>query len=185
MLTNKLSQGAVVWITGLPSSGKTTLADGIVSAMRARGLPVVWLDSDELRAVMTPDATYSDHERDVFYRSLGYFAKLVSDGGALAVVSATAMKRRYRDQVRDMVPRFAEVWLHCDAHELLRRDSKGLYRGADRGELHNVPGIDAAYEPPDNAELVLDSHAHSPAELVDAACRWIDQWHLTRTDKVA
>ena len=166
--------GMIVWITGLPSSGKSTLARGMISALRERELAAVWLDSDDLRSVLTPNATYSPAERDQFYAALAHLAGLVSDAGAIAVVSATASKRAYRDAARARVDRFAEIWLTCDMAELRRRDSKGLYARAAAGELDNVPGAGATYEPPEHAELVLDSGRDSPAELVAAATRWLD-----------
>lgn len=166
--------GMVVWITGLPSSGKSTLARQLIADLRERGRAAVWLDSDDLRAVLTPDATYSAAERDQFYAALGHLAALVSDGGAIAVVSATASKRAYRDAVRERVPRFAEVWLQCDMDELRRRDTKGLYARAAAGELDNVPGAGARYEPPEHAELILDSGKQSPAELTASVRRWLD-----------
>ena len=134
-----MSAGAVVWLTGVPASGKTTLARALVAALRADGRAVLWLDSDALRAVMTPSPTYSDAERQAFYDTIGYLARLGAEGGVVVVISATAMRRVYRDSVRAAVPTFLEIWLTCPAEVLRRRDPKGLYKKVDTGEVKKLP----------------------------------------------
>jgi len=149
--------GRVIWLTGLPRSGKSTLARALVAALLERDVPTLWLDSDDLRAVMTPEATYSDRERDIFYATLAHLAALAVDGGVTAVVSATANKRTYRDAARAKVTDFYEVYVHCADATRAARDHAGLYSRAKSGQIANLPGAGAAYEEPLKAELDFET----------------------------
>jgi adenylylsulfate kinase len=166
--------GVVVWITGRPATGKSTLARGVLAALEVRGRATLWIDSDDLRPFLTPNPDYSDAERDRFYAALGHLARRAAEGGVVAVVSATASKRSYRDEVRLVVPRFLEIWLTCDPEELRRRDVKGLYKAAEAGTIPNLPGVGAEYEPPKVAELVLDTSKVEPEKAVEAVLRIFD-----------
>jgi len=150
-----MTPAPIVWITGLPAVGKTTLARGIVGHLTAAALPHLWLDSDEMRKVLTPRPTYEADERDVFYGALGYLALRASAGGSFAIVSATGVRRNYRDVVRAQASHFFEIWLTSEMQNLRSRDPKGLYSAADAGRIHNVPGVDTPYEPPLQPELTL------------------------------
>jgi len=160
-------RGQVVWLTGLPASGKSTLAATLLRRLGERGVVTMWIDSDDLRTIITPKATYSEEERDMFYTALGYVAALSAQGGAVAVVSATAPKREYREAARGRVERFVEVYLRCAEHIRRARDFKGLYSASDEGVISTLPGIGAAYEKPLKPELVLDSGELSPDELAE------------------
>ena len=95
-----------IWLTGIPASGKTTLAGRVVSRLREAKAPVLWLDSDDLRAVLTPEPTYSHHERTNFYAAIRHIATLAISGGVNVVISATAPLRAHRDPLRDAIPHF-------------------------------------------------------------------------------
>jgi adenylylsulfate kinase len=163
-----MKPGRVIWLTGLPRSGKSTLARGLLDALAERGHATLWLDSDDLRAVMTPNPSYSDAERDAFYATVGHLARLGSGGGVTVVISATASKRAYREAVRRAVPAFVEIWIRADQETLRDRDVDGLYRDADAGAANTVPGAGSTYEAPVDADLELDSATMSPAEMVRA-----------------
>lgn len=167
-------RGRVIWLTGLPRSGKSTLARGLLDALAERGQATLWLDSDDLRAVMTPNPTYSDAERDAFYATVGHLARLGAAGGVTVVISATASKREYRDVVRRAVPAFIEIWIRADDATLRARDNGGLYRDADAGAANTVPGAGVEYEAPTDAHLELDSTSMSPAEMVAAVLALLD-----------
>ena len=143
--------GAIVWFTGLPASGKTTLA----LRVRDRVLPrtAVVLDSDELREVLgTSD--YSAGGRDQFYRSVGELAMLLERQGHLVLVAATGARRAYRDAVRARSAHFLEVWVRATAAECEARDRKGLYTRARAGAAPDLPGLGATYEPPRSPEVI-------------------------------
>lgn len=164
----QFSAGAVVWLTGKPASGKTTTARAVVDRLRSERRAVLWLDSDALRPVLAPQSSYTEAERDWFYGAVGHLAELGAWGGCIAVVSATATKRAYRDSVRQRVGAFVEVWVHCSDTTLRNRDDKGLYQRAAAGELHAVPGVDVDYETPVAPEVSINSDHQSPAQAADA-----------------
>jgi adenylylsulfate kinase len=144
--------GAIVWFTGLPASGKTTLARRVREAL-GPARPALVLDGDEVRDALGAHG-YSDHDRDRFYAALANLAGLVARQGFVALVPATAPRRAHRAAARDPGARVVEVWLRTQAAECERRDPKGLYAAARRGEIPALPGAGAAYEPPDDPEIV-------------------------------
>jgi adenylylsulfate kinase len=146
--------GVVVWLTGLPAAGKSTLAEALRERLQARGRPVCVLDSDELRAALRPRLGYDDQARDDFYATLANLAVLFAGQGMVVLVAATANLRRYRDAARARAPRFMEVYVRVDPEECARRDPKGLYAAVRAGTLSGLPGVDAGYEPPESAEVV-------------------------------
>ena len=141
--------GAVVWLTGLPSSGKSTLAAHI-----ARRLRVVLLDSDEVRVALDPAPDFSMSGRERFYRTLGSLAALLARQGHVVVVAATAHLHRWRDHARAMAPHFLEVFIDVPLEECRRRDAKGLYAAAAAGAAKDVPGAGASYEAPAAPDVV-------------------------------
>ena len=166
--------GRVIWITGPPACGKTTLARLLVGALRARGVATLWLDSDDLRPVLVPGITagsYTREGRDEFYGALAHIARLGAEGGAAVVISATGSRRAYRDAVRAAALRFTEIELRCEEEILRRRDVKGLYRRAGTGEITDLPGAGATYELPEHAEIVLESGALTPEQMLESVLR--------------
>lgn len=157
-------KGRVVFLTGAPASGKTTVAKLLLERLEAVGIPTLWLDSDDLRTVLTPNATYSDEERDQFYGAIAHLALLGVQGGVTVVISATANRRRYRDVIRAQVPDFTEVLLECPPELRIERDPKGLYAQAREGSIDLLPGFGVPYEAPEHPELIIDNGA-VPATL--------------------
>jgi adenylylsulfate kinase len=168
-------EGAVVWLTGIPATGKTTVAQILRDELTSRDVPTLLLDSDDLRRVMTPNPSYSDEERDTFYATIGHVASLAAHGGSVVIVSATAPKRTYRDHVRAQVESFVEVLLICDPEVLELRDPKGLYAKAKSGEIHDLPGYDLPYEDPREPELIFDSGRTSATEIAMAILRLLEK----------
>lgn len=146
--------GAVVWLTGLPSSGKSTLARRLVERLRAQGVETAVLDGDEVRAALVPEPGYAPAERDAFYATLARLAALLARQGLTVLVPATAHRRAYRDDARALSPRFLEVWLDVPAGVCRQRDAKGLYASAARGAAPDLPGAGPQYEPPANPDVI-------------------------------
>jgi adenylylsulfate kinase len=146
--------GAVVWITGLPGAGKSSLAEAAAAALRDRGAAVCTLDSDRVRDALSPAPAYSDEGRAHFYRTLAGLAALIASQGIVAIVAATAHRAIYRERARTRASRFIEVYVDTPVEECARRDPKGLYAQARAGEITGLPGIDAPFEPPARPHLV-------------------------------
>jgi adenylylsulfate kinase len=143
-----------VWITGLPASGKSTIARALAGELASRGVDAAVLESDVLREVLTPHATYSEEERETFYRSLTYIGALLVRHGVPVIFDATANRRVYREAARAMIERFVEVYVECPLEVCIARDPKGLYGKAHAGQASTMPGMQASYEPPEHPDVV-------------------------------
>jgi adenylylsulfate kinase len=160
--------GFAIWLTGLPGSGKTTIARGLAAALDEVNGPVEVLDSDKLRRVLTPNPTYSEEERDWFYRVLVYIARLLTQNGVGVIIAATAHRQAYRNAARQAIPRFVEVFVRCSLDTCMARDQKGIYDRAVAGQAHSVPGLQVPYQAPAQPEVVVDTETHAPDECVRA-----------------
>ena len=150
-------QSFAIWITGLPASGKSTIVSVLKPQLEAMGLAVEVLESDEVRRVITPTPTYSESERDLFYRAMAYTGQRLVAHGVTVVFDATASRRLYRDFARSVIPRFIEVSVECPLRTCMERDRKGTYLKGQRGESLTVPGLQTPYEAPINPDLRIDS----------------------------
>ena len=162
-----------IWITGLPGSGKSVLARAAAAELQASGEPVVVLELDEIRKVITPLATHSDVEREIVYRALIYMAAALTEYGTPVIIDATAHRREWRELARRLLPRFAEVQLVCPLDECQKRERERTQASAPpqiyaRGGRPGarVPGIDVPYEASAHAELTVDTQHETPANAV-------------------
>lgn len=146
--------GVVVWFTGLPASGKTTLARRVRERLAEAGVDSLLLDSDEVRGELAPGRGYGPADRDHFYRELARVAAGHADGGEVVLVAATAPRRAHRDAARAAAPRFVEVLVDVAAAECAARDPKGLYADARAGRAPDLPGVGGVYERPPSADVV-------------------------------
>jgi adenylylsulfate kinase len=167
--------GFAIWLTGLPSSGKTTLAHALSGLLRERGIAVQILDSDELRRRLTPNPVYSAEERDWFYDTITFLAELLTANGVHVVIAATASRQVYRQRARERIARFAEVYVVCSPEVCRVRDPKGLWARADRGEITNLPGSGAVYEAPLAPEAAVDTDRHSPRAAAHCIIGQLDE----------
>jgi adenylylsulfate kinase len=156
------SEGFVVWFTGLPSSGKTTLARSLEGALRSRGHRVEVLDGDEIRARLSRGLGFSKEDRDENIRRIAYVARLLAGQGVAAITAAISPYREVRDEARREIRRFVEVFVRCPLEVCIARDVKGLYRRALAGEIQDFTGISAPYEEPVRPELVVDTEGEGP-----------------------
>jgi adenylylsulfate kinase len=151
-----------VWITGLPASGKSTIASAVRAQLTARGVDIAVLESDALRAILTPHPNYSEEERDQFYRQMIYIGMLLVEHGVPVIFDATANLRVYRARARNQIRHFLEVYVDCPLSTCMDRDPKGIYRQALEGSTATVPGLQEVYEKPETPDLVIDGKREAP-----------------------
>jgi len=159
-----MSSGIVVWVTGLPSAGKSTFAEGALAGLRERAVHACLLDGDAVRACLSPPVGYSPAERAGFYETLARLAAVLAGQGLVVLVPATAHRAAFRERARLLAPAFLEVFVDTPRDECERRDAKGLYARTVAGEAHGVPGAGEPYERPAHPDLI----AHGGSDR--AAC---------------
>ena len=160
-------QGFTVWLTGLPSSGKSTIANLLAAEIQGHGLPVVNLDGDEVRLRLSKGLGFSKEDRDENIRRISYVARVASDMGGVAITSAISPYRAIRDEARAEIAQFVEVFVSCPVEVCIERDVKGLYKKALAGEIKGFTGIDDPYEEPLQPELVVHTDLESEQESID------------------
>lgn len=154
-----MKQGTTIWLTGLPCSGKTTLAQRVAPCLRQQSLPVEVLDGDELRQSLSADLDFSPGDRREHARRVIFVSRLLSRNGINVIVPLISPYRETRQLARRELPRFVEVYVKCPLEECIRRDVKGLYARALRGEIAQFTGVSDPYEPPGSPELVVETDA--------------------------
>ena len=175
------SASFAIWLTGLPASGKSTIVAALKPQLDALDCAVEVLESDALRRVLTPTPTYSQAERDLFYRALVFMgAKLVSHG-VTVIFDATANRRAYRDFARSLIPRFIEVAVECPLDIAMQRDYKGTYQRGQRGESSTVPGLQDTYEAPLNPEVRIDTTKMKTTEAAEMILKLVKSRFLLST----
>jgi adenylylsulfate kinase len=148
--------GCVIWFTGLPASGKTTLANALATRLELLSAPYECLDGDAVRNALG-NFGFSEEARNLHVRSVGFTAQALERHGVIAVVSLVSPFKASRDAVRSMCRSFFEVYLSTPLSVCEERDPKGLYKRARSGELADMTGVSSRYEPPVNPELVLNT----------------------------
>jgi len=162
MTKSPSSNAFAVWITGLPASGKSTIVAALLPKLEELGLRVEVLESDDVRRFITPSPTYSQEERDQFYRALVFIGARLVAHGVSVIFDATANKRAYREAARSLIPLFLEVAAECPLDVCMARDRKGTYRKGQEGGTSTVPGLQTPYEPPLAPDLRIETTRTSP-----------------------
>jgi adenylyl-sulfate kinase len=159
--------GFTLWFTGLSGSGKSTIAHLVGPELDRRGLVVEYLDGDTVRTHLSKELGFSKEDRDTHVERVGWVAsRLTRQGGAViaAAISPYEATRRIARELVEEFGTFVEVYVKASVDECARRDVKGLYEKAFRGEIKEFTGVNDPYEEPSSPELVLDSEAHTPEE---------------------
>jgi adenylyl-sulfate kinase len=148
----------VVWLTGLSSSGKSTLAKSLDLGLRKAGKgPSAVLDADVFRRTLWPELDFNETSRRANIFRLGFLANYIVSFGVTAIVASVSPFRDAREKVRAQSPNFLEVYLRCPLSALEARDTNGVYRRYRSGDLKGIAGIDSPYEAPDNPEIMIDT----------------------------
>jgi adenylyl-sulfate kinase len=161
----------IIWLTGLPCSGKTTLGRLVVDWLLSAGYRAELLDGDALRQTLSSDLGFSHADREENVKRIGAMATILSARGSVAVVSAVSPYRSTRDLLRDTCPGFIEVYVNAPLSVCERRDVKGMYKQARAGERPGFTGIDDPYEPPFNPEVECKTDTESIGESVKKIVR--------------
>ena len=164
-MTNN-QEGFVLWFTGLPCSGKTTVADGVAIELKRLNLKVERLDGDIVRQGLTRDLGFSKEDRDKNIERVTFVAKLLSRNGVATLVSFVSPYREKRRQGREETTNFIEVYLKCTVEVCKKRDTKGMYARALRGEIKDFTGVDDPYEEPLSPEIILETDKETVRESV-------------------
>ena len=158
------SGGVTLWFTGLPCSGKTTISQLVFERLQRSRLRVELLDGDVVRQRLTKGLGFSKEDRDENIRRIGYVCHLLSRNGVIAIGAAISPYRAIRDELRQMISCFVEIYVHCPLGVCVQRDCKGMYKRALAGELKNFTGVSDPYEEPLHPELVLHTDQETPVQ---------------------
>ena len=153
-------KGAVIWFTGLSASGKSTIAHIVEKQLHERGCSTYVLDGDNVRHGLCADLTFCQEDRAENIRRIGEMVRLFVDAGIIVLTAFISPYRQDRQQVRSLLSdgQFLEIHVDCPPEVCATRDQKGIYQKAQAGIIKEFTGISAPYEPPENPELVIQSH---------------------------
>lgn len=170
-----------LWFTGLPASGKSTVAKRVELELTGRGLAVENLDADEVRRNLHPKLGFSKEERGENNRRIAFLCKLLNKHNVVAIVAAISPYEEHRRQARAIVEeagRFVLIWVDCPVEVCKERDPKGLYERAERGVVKNFTGVNDPYEPPGRYEVKIDTGRHDPARCTERVLQGLEKLGL-------
>lgn len=152
-----MNKGFVIWLTGLPGSGKTTIAKHLKDTLIDRGLKVEVMDGDEVRSNLSFDLGFSRQDREIQAKRVTYVSKLLSRNGVVVIVALIAPYQSIREYARQEIDNYVEVYVKASLDECIRRDPKGLYKKALEGKINNLTGLQDPYEEPLSPDLIVNT----------------------------
>ena len=156
--------GFTLWLTGLPSAGKTTIAHELAPLLRARGWNVEVLDGDEVRKGLSSDLGFDRKAREAHAGRVTYVAKVLTRNGVIPIVALISPYASSRARARSEIGRFVEIYVTTPIEVCEERDVKGLYKKAHQGLVHDMTGVDDPYEVPESPDIRVDTVGRTPAE---------------------
>jgi adenylylsulfate kinase len=162
-----IAYSPVIWLTGLPGSGKTTIAKALCPKLKESGFKVELLDGDIVRKELSPELGFTKQDRETHARRVVYLSKLLSRNGIISVVCLISPYREFRRYARSEISvnnNFYEVYVKCSLETCVKRDPKGLYKKALSGEIKDLTGLQDPYEEPENPEMIVDTERQTLEE---------------------
>jgi adenylyl-sulfate kinase len=174
--TTVQTEGCVVWFTGLPCSGKSTIADALAERLRLRGKCVERLDGDIVRKSLCSDLGFSAEDRKKNLARIAFVSKLLSRNKTVVLCSFVSPYQKDRNDVRrEIGGNFIEVYVACTPEECARRDVKGMWKQAKKGKIKGFTGFDAPYERPMNPQVVVSTGTEAVSDSVDTVLEYLDR----------
>lgn len=168
-------QATAIWLTGIPGSGKTTISNLLWDYFQKKNMPAIILDGDEIRKTISKDLGFSPQDRKEHNRRVIEIAKLLVKNNFTAIIPLISPYRETRELARKEIPNFIEVYVKASLDTCIKRDPKGLYQMAQKGEIQNMTGLQSPYEEPQNPELVLDTEKSTPQECLDIIISYLEK----------
>jgi len=173
-----------LWFTGLPSSGKSTIAHALEKMLHDMGLKTYTFDGDNVRHGLCSDLGFSPEDRAENLRRIGEMIKLFLDAGIIALAAFVSPLKEDREKVKKIVGKenFVEIYCRCPVEVCKLRDTKGMYKKAETGEIKYYTGVSAPYEEPENPDIVLDTHLFSIEECIEKVFNYIQDMILIKRE---
>jgi adenylyl-sulfate kinase len=178
-----MHKGFTLWFTGMSGAGKSTISGLLEARLRGLGAKVEVLDGDVVRTHLSKGLGFSKQDRDENIRRIGFVCRLLSRNGVIAIAAAISPYRAVREEVRQAIDNFVEVYVECPVEVLAERDVKGLYKKALAGEIPQFTGVSDPYEPPAAPEVTVNSARETPAESVDRIWATLESLGLISFDR--
>jgi len=166
-----------LWFTGLPLSGKSTIADLVYEKLKKLQIPIERIDSSQIRDLV-PDIGYTRKDRNRHMQRIGYLIQTLQNNSVSTVASFVSPYRESRKAIREMVKNNIVVYVKADLESCKARDYKGVYEKAERGEIQNFTGVSDVYEEPEHAEIVIDTDKMSPEEAAELIVRYVKRHYV-------
>jgi len=168
-------RGCTIWFTGLSGAGKSTIAGELVPRLKARGCKVEVLDGDVVRTNLSKGLGFSKEDRDINIRRIGFVCDLLTRNGVFVIAAAISPYRAIRDENRELIKNFVEVYVKASLETCIDRDVKGLYKKALAGEIKEFTGVSDPYEPPEHPEVVCETETETPQESAEKIMRKLEE----------
>ena len=166
-----------LWFTGLPLSGKTTVADMVFEELQKLDIPIERIDSKDIRELV-PDIGYTREDRNRHIKRIGHLIRTLQNNSISTVASFVSPYRESRQAIREMTQNTIVVYMKADVETCRKRDYKGVYERALKGELQNFTGISDIYEEPHDADIVIDTNQMTPVTATAMIIQYLKKQHI-------
>ena len=175
-------RGVTIWLTGLSGAGKSTITEHLVPVLRQPGKKVELLDGVVVRTNLSKGLGFSKEDRDTNIRRIGFVCHLLSRNGVVAIAAAISPYKAVRDELRERIGDFVEVYVKASLEACIERDVKGLYKKALAGEIKQFTGVSDPYEAPENPEVVCDTEHESPQQSAEKIVAYLEEAGYLQTN---